>query len=402
MKNSPLENRSTQPDLCVFIGRFEPLHVGHVRVIQEGLNRASFMVVLVGSANEPRSFRNPFNAAERAQMVRETFNNNPRLIVLPLEDSSYNLNDWLDRTHLAIDAAWSQIKAQHPDAPTAPSVTLIGHAKDATSFYLNLFPTWGSINVPQEHLLCATSIRKEIFGTKEMIFPELEQREREQKKWSTQEYIDRYTELARAQAQAFLANEGNRVDGSIASLTPPVISFLETFILSEDYKTVCAEYAFVARYHFQWRHAPYAPSFITADAVVVQSGHVLMVKRNHYPGKGLWALPGGFVETTEYPLEGALRELNEETAIKVPPAVLRGHIKKHEVFDDPYRSSRGRTETHAYLFHLDPGPLPKIKKGGMSEDEEAQKIEWVLLSKLRRNQCFEDHYSIISKITAGI
>jgi bifunctional NMN adenylyltransferase/nudix hydrolase len=402
MKNSLLENHSSQPDLCVFIGRFEPLHAGHVRVIQEGLDRALFMVVLVGSANEPRTFRNPFNVAERTKVIHETFGNNDRLIVLPLEDSAYNLNDWIDRTHQVVEAAWAQIKAQHPAAPDTPSISLIGHAKDASSFYLNLFPVWGSINVPQLHRMCATTIRKEVFGTKELIFPELEERERKKEKWPTEEYIDRYTELARENAQRFLATERALIGEEGANLTLPVLDFLDGFILTDDYRQVCAEYAFVARYHFSWRHAPYAPSFITADAIVVQSGYVLMVKRNNFPGKGLWALPGGFVETDEYIFEGALRELNEETAIKVPPAVLRGHMKAKEVFDAPHRSSRGRTATHAYLFHLDPGPLPKVKKGGMKEDDESQKIAWVRLSQLRRDQCFEDHYSIITKMTAGI
>lgn len=396
------EKAPAPPDLCVFIGRFQPLHAGHIKVIQEGLDRASFMVVLVGSANEPRSYRNPFNAHERAQMIRESFGNNARLIVLPLEDSAYNLNDWLERTYRAVDAAWAQIKSSHPAAPEHPSISLIGHAKDATSFYLNLFPRWHSINVPQSRVLCATSIRKEVFGTNEMIFPDLLEREKEKKEkdWSTEEYVARYTELAHAKASEFLA--GDRALENDALLSPQVSDFLVGFIETEDYKTVCAEYAFVARYHFKWRHAPYTPSFNAADALVVQSGHVLMVKRNHYPGKGLWAMPGGFVEPDEVCEETALRELDEETGIKLPPAVLRGHIKAREMFDAPYRSSRGRTITQAHLIHLDPGPLPKVKKGGMGEDEEAQKVAWILLSDLRRDKCFEDHYAIISKMTANI
>lgn len=390
----------SKPDLCVFIGRFEPLHAGHIKVIQDGLDSAPFMVVLVGSANEPRTYRNPFNADERALMIKESFGNNSRLIVLPLEDSTYNLNDWIERTHLTVAKAWKQIQERVPGAPEKPKVSLIGHSKDATSFYLNLFPKWGSINVPLARDLCATSIRKEIFGTKEMIFPELEAYEREGVRWSTQAYIDRYTEHARNRAMAFL-NE-DRAEGENAKLSPAVIEFMEAFIQTPDYKEVCAEFAFVARYHFQWRHAPYEPSFNTADALVVQSGHILMVKRNHFPGKGLWALPGGFIERDEVSRQTALRELDEETGIKVPEAVLLGHIKASEVFEEPFRSSRGRTTTQAYLIHLKPGQLPKIKKGGMGEDEEAQKVAWILLSDLRRDKCFEDHYSIISKMTAGI
>ena len=56
------------------------------------------------------------------------------------------------------------------------------------------------------------------------------------------------------------------------------------------------EQAYIKRYKDIWADAPYAPTFVTTDAVVIQSGHVLLVKRRTAPGKGLWALPGGFLK----------------------------------------------------------------------------------------------------------
>jgi cytidyltransferase-like protein len=46
-------------DFGVFIGRFQPLHVGHEHVITHALERVNRLIVLVGSANMARDPRNP-------------------------------------------------------------------------------------------------------------------------------------------------------------------------------------------------------------------------------------------------------------------------------------------------------------------------------------------------------
>lgn len=56
---------------------------------------------------------------------------------------------------------------------------------------------------------------------------------------------------------------------------------------------------------------------VPATAVVVAdpASGILLVKRNVDPRKGEWALPGGFIELSEAPDRGALRELVEETGV---------------------------------------------------------------------------------------
>jgi len=387
------------PDLCVFIGRFSPLHKGHETVIQKGLDSAAKMLVLVGSAFEARSYRNPFTVAERMEMIRSTFNN-PNLLLRPLENSSYNLNEWIERVHTAVADAWSELRAANPALPAKPKVALIGHSKDESSYYLDLFPLWTSINVPQSIVLSATSIREDLFGSQERMSDLLEEAEREnpatKKKMSTAVYLEKYMALARAQAQAYLQTTASNV------MSAQTVAFLKNFINSSAFQTVGEEFAFVARYRYSWRLAPYEPTFVTGDAVVVQSGHILLVKRKAFPGKGLWALPGGFVERNHTIEHTVFKELDEETAVRVPQAVLRGHVKAKEVFDDPHRSSRGRTITTAYLIHLKPGPLPKTKKGGLPDDEETLAVQWVPLADLKREDFFEDHYSIITNMVKRI
>jgi uncharacterized membrane protein len=129
-------------------------------------------------------------------------------------------------------------------------------------------------------------------------------------------------------------------------------------------------------------------------ALVVQSGHVLLVKRGAQPGKGLLALPGGFIQSDETLLNGMVRKLREETQIKVPAPVLAGSVKSQAVFDAPFRSGRGRTITHAFYIELrSEESLPKIKGGG-----ETSHCFWLPLGQLDSTTMFEDHYFIIQKM----
>ena len=167
------------------------------------------------------------------------------------------------------------------------------------------------------------------------------------------------------------------------------------FCNGEVFASLRQEYEFIRRYKDAWKAAPYAPTFVTVDAVVVQSGHVLMVERKARPGKGLLALPGGFVNPDEKLVDACLRELREETRLKVPLPVLKGSIKSLQVFDDPFRSERGRTITHACYLELQPNKeLPKVKGG-----DDAKHAMWVPLADLNPAHIYEDHYFIIKEMT---
>jgi len=172
------------------------------------------------------------------------------------------------------------------------------------------------------------------------------------------------------------------------------VANLKAYFATPEYDLVKSEQAFVKKYQQAWSAAPYPPTFVTVDAVVIQSGHVLMVERKARPGKGLMALPGGFVDHGEKLVDACLRELREETRLKVPEPVLKGSIKSQEVFDDPHRSARGRTITHAFYIELAPNKaLPKVKGG-----DDAKKAMWVALADLDPTQIFEDHYFIIQEM----
>lgn len=339
-------------DYLVFIGRFEPFHNGHAAVARLALGRAHKLILLVGSADTPRTIRNPWTVAEREVMVRAALaDDERRLIVRPLRDHLYNEALWVAAVQRSVAEA---IKADG-GAPDA-RVGLIGQDKDASSYYLQEFPQWPLVDVQHTATLSATELRRYLF-------------------------------------------EANQVDshGGLmlirANVPGPVFDMLEAFRKnSPAFTQLVAEHRFIDQYRAAWAEAPYPPTFVTTDAVVVHSGHVLLVRRRAEPGKGLWALPGGFVQQDESILASCLRELREETRLKLPLPVLKGSIKGQHVFDHPERSQRGRTVTHAFHFDFPAGDLPPVRGG-----DDADKARWFPVSEALEMgpQLYEDHLYIL-------
>jgi bifunctional NMN adenylyltransferase/nudix hydrolase len=337
---------SKKYDTLVLIGRFQPLHNAHLEIIKRATALTDKLVIICGSANQPRTYKNPFTFDERRQMIRNaTAGLSLQVTVAPNIDTIYNDQAWAIRVQKIVSDAVYDTKG-----PGNHKIGVIGHKKDESSFYLDMFPQWEFVNVDQIEPLGATNIR-----------------------------------------DLFFKRDVNM--NFIRSVVPTTtVEFLEQFRKTADFEQVIREREFVEKYKQQYASLPYPPVFVTTDAVVIQSGHVLMIKRRSEPGKGLWALPGGFLNAnTDKSVEAAmLRELKEETGIKVPVPVLKGSIVRSKVFDAIDRSARGRTITHAFHIVLPDGELPKVK--GM---DDAEKARWVPIAEVKSQDCFEDHYEIL-------
>ena len=69
---------------------------------------------------------------------------------------------------------------------------------------------------------------------------------------------------------------------------------------------------------------------------------VLLIKRGKEPFKDKWALPGGFVKRDEDLIEGAKREMLEETNVNLE------NLNQVGVYSKPSRDPRGRVVSVAY------------------------------------------------------
>ena len=96
---------------------------------------------------------------------------------------------------------------------------------------------------------------------------------------------------------------------------------------------------------------------------------VLLIQRGSEPYKGCWAFPGGFMNMDETTEQCAIRELQEETGLKV------NYLHQVGAYSKVDRDPRGRTITVAYLVIID---APVEVKG----QDDAAKAQWFPINNL--------------------
>ena len=333
-----------QFDFLIYIGRMEPPTHAHIANIKTALNLAEKVIILFGSSFQPRTIKNPWSWTERAVMVSNQLPavNHPQLIFQGLHDHRYSDTSWAQEVQAIVKRV---TRGKHN-----PKIGILGCKKDHTSYYLDFFPQWEFVETSIIADVNASDVRDLYFSGR--LF-----------QWRDKDLIDGKLQL-----------------------------YLQNWAQTPEYTQLVDEWNTIEKYKAAWEIAPYAPTFVTTDAVVIQSGHILLIQRKASPGRGLWALPGGFVNQHERLFDGCIRELHEETRLKVPDPVLKGSVKGKEVFDFPSRSLRGRTITHAWAFELRSGELAPVKGS-----DDAAKAQWFPIDDVleMEEHIFEDHGDII-------
>jgi len=321
------------------IGRYQPVHYAHSELFKLAFSVAEKVNIIIGSDRKAPDPHDPFSSDERRELIDGMLDaeERKRVAFLPIMDYLYNEDDWLVATQQKIADMTEDSK----------SIALVGHKSDVTSYYLDSFPAWKFIDYKPSHNIHATEIRGHFFR-----------------------YDNAYKE----------------------TLHKNTIAWMESFKKTQKFITLKDSFDDLAEYHEKWRGSPFIPIFNTVDTVVKKSGHILLVRRRGRYGRGLFALPGGFVNPNETLLQSAIRELKEETAIAMPKEQLYAAVKGSRPFDHPRRSLRGRTITQAFKLDLGVGSLPKVKG-----EDDADKAFWMPTNEVYAHPewFFEDHWHII-------
>ncbi|CAN7669737.1 NUDIX domain-containing protein [Variovorax sp. LjRoot84] len=339
-------NSPARQGAAVLIGSFQPFHNGHLALLRQALDAAPICVVIIGSAFQARSPDHPFTWLERAQMIRSALlpADRARVRFAPVRNHHAE-SRWVAAVRESVDAALG----------TQGSRLLVGHLKDETRDYLNEFAGWQWHKAEWAAPVTASAVRDAIF------------------------------DAGSGDAESTLRQLADHLPGS-------TVEFLREWFKQPVFEQLKPEWQMLRDYQASWAGAPYPPVLFTVDCVVRCQGYVLLIRRGHAPGKGMLAVPGGFMEERETTRQTALRELEEETHLDLPAATLRVSLTATELFDRPGRSGRGRTLTHVHFFDLGDRDLPAVRA-----DDDAAAVEWTPIARLPNleGQFMDDHFQML-------
>ena len=347
-------------DYIVFMLRGSGLHIGHFNIIEYGLTIAHKVIIFFGSDNRPRTIKDPFTCEERIEMLARVYRDQPeiwsRLIVSTLGDHARN-EDFVIAAQNKVD----RLICIDGGIISESTVGITGYTKDTSSFYLNIFPEWEFFPAPYTppvdgFVLDATNVRNVLFSDTNTL-----------------------SEI---------------VDILIDIVPTPVLQYFIEWSKTDAY-----------RYIMQYRHdvkifkeklVNYPNNYVATDAMLVCGDYILLITRGKI-GKGLLALPGGFLEVNLRIEENLYKELDEEAMIEVPVSELKKAFLGYHVEDTVNRSERCRIMTHMGVFNLESIGYSNTNRPKVTGGDDASHADWYLMDDLKTEDFFEDHKFLVER-----
>lgn len=328
---------------AVMMGRMQPPHAGHIKNILKAAEIAPVVIILLGGADKPRTAKNPFTIRERRRMILaslpEEVKANCRISVHGMHDHPYSDEEWVREVKNLV----------YSNTSRHSRVALVGHHKDDSSYYLDLFPEWSMLEVENYNNIDATKIRDVFFS---------------------HPYV-------------------NVLDSGLTEATK---AFLHEFSETGDYTNLAAEHMYIKQYKDSWSKSPFPPVFSTVDTAVLCSNNLMVIKRGRRPSKGLLALPGGYSDVKERLVVSAKRELEEETGLKFTLDSFTTRLLGVKTFDHPTRSQIGRVITQLHVINGDGLYLQRFAKAG----DDAAEVIWLTHADTvqNRSRFSSDHWEM--------
>jgi bifunctional NMN adenylyltransferase/nudix hydrolase len=319
----------------LLIGRFQPFHNGHAALLAAALARAECVLVVLGSAHQARSVKNPFSWEERAAQI--TLSLSPedatRVHFLPLRDY-YDDTRWT----AALRQGVASTLARH--GVIASRVALLGFEKDASGYYLALFPEWTRLALERQGAFDATIVRQHYFA-------------------------------------AATPEAGST---AVAAQVPAAVARWLAAFPAADFLHLRREQAALAA-----NKAESVP-VVSVLALCTLADRMLLTRRHEAPGEDLWALPEADPMPRETLYQAAFRALQTASGLALANLVPVGETR----FDHPARSQRGQRIAQVHHFHL--AGLPDFPV----MPPETRIFPRAALPALE-TELFEDHFHILAR-----
>lgn len=350
-------------NLYVVIGRFQPLHHGHISMIDEAHRLArendGHVLVLVGSSNKKRSIDNPYSYDERCDMILKQWPTEEGT-VMPLPDYDYSYKRWETLLYRTINYKLSKIQVEISDNI---SITFITSNKGVDG---DLRKDWA-----RDHQIISVSPVDYEFND----FPI----------------------SATNIRQSLIVGDRAGVQERVSESTWGVIesNWDAVECMNADARTI-------RQYNRMWEDAPFTPTFHATDAVVRDpNGMMLFIERGGEMGTGQIALAGGFLEADISHEANMIKELKEETCLDLD---AKGHkIVTSWFCDETKRAMRGRMTTMVFLVDVDhefrwvDGKL-YLGSDLIEPKDDASKVMLINQLDITDHYMFSDHHGLVTKV----
>ena len=323
---------------AIIIGRFQPFHSSHYKILETALNACDKVYIGIGSANVSGTLKNPMTVFERKEYIQYYITHNiekpellERIEFIFIDDYHSDFNFLREIKRIVVEKNISY---------------LFGHKKsdgssnwvDALYEYFVDLPVFVDVETTDD--ISSTMLRQRVLDGVDVGNYD----------WSN------YREYAKK----------------------------------------------IKEYNDQFVHPYCNTStHLTVDLIIQDSyaNKILLIKRNKGFGSGKYAIIGGFVEPNETCLEAIKRECFEEIGFDISN-FTEDDFDAITLVDNPTRSDRGRIVTQVYKLSLNSIGINSIMDN-FKENDEVSELLWVdkeLFNSTVKYNSFEDHSIILSHL----